>query len=317
MSSNQKVIFTLTEEDLSYKRLDKLLAIKFPKLSRSLIKKNFEAGRITSLEHKLFLNKLPPLNTEIHFLLPPEKDKTIYAENIPLHILYEDEHLIFINKEAGMVVHPAPGNETGTLVNALIHHYPPIRNVGEEKRPGIVHRLDKGTSGVMVIAKSSQAYEALIQIFSTHDITREYHALVIGNNFQAYGVINASIGRNPNDRKKMKANVDNGKQAITHYFLQKEYKNYSHLKLVLETGRTHQIRVHLSHLLKSPVLGDQTYANVSSQRRRLPKRQSQLLAQYPYPILHAKVLAFKHPITHKELYFEADFPNIFKNMITN
>lgn len=308
----QIIELTLTEDDISLKRLDKLLAQKYD-ISRSLIKKMHEQGLVRSKDEniKLELKKLPPLGSQIIIEIPKPIDDEALPEDLPINIVYEDEHLIIVNKAAGMVVHPAPGNYTGTLVNALLHHCHDLKSVGNVKRPGIVHRLDKGTSGIMVVAKDQKTHEGLVKIFSTHDIHREYQALVIGNRLQASGKIETTIGRNPNDRKKMKADVKDGKEAITHFHLIAEYENYSHLSLILETGRTHQIRVHLSHILQRPILGDRTYANVTQQQKRLAPELAKVIRDYPHPLLHAKTLGFIHPMTQKEMLFESELPEIF------
>ena len=306
----QIIEFDVREEDLSLKRLDKLLSQKFT-ISRSLIKKMYEDGLIRS-EAKLELKKLPPVGTKVILEIPEPQDAEALPENIPINIVYEDSHLIIVNKVAGMVVHPAPGNYTGTLVNALLHHCQDLKSVGNIKRPGIVHRLDKGTSGIMVVAKDQKTHEGLVEIFSNHDIHREYQALVIGNRLQASGKIETMIGRNPNDRKKMKAEVKDGKIAITHFHLLAEYENYSHLSLKLETGRTHQIRVHLSHILQRPILGDRAYANVNQQIKRLEPSLGNVIRDYPHPFLHAKALGFKHPITGEDMMFSSELPDIFK-----
>lgn len=315
MTNDDIFEFKISKDDLTLERLDKLINFKYPDLSRSFIKNLFENNLITSNSPKLELKKIPEIGTIVTITIPPPAPSSAEAEDIPLDIIFEDEFLLIVNKAAGMVVHPAPGNYTGTLVNALLYHCKDLKGVGNVQRPGIVHRLDKGTSGVMVVAKDQKTHEKLVDTFSKHTIHREYQALVIGNNIQASGNIKTTIGRNPNDRKKMKANIKNGKEAITHYHLIKEYDNYSHLKLKLETGRTHQIRVHLSQVLQHPILGDITYANVPQQLKRLPETLSQILASYPYPLLHAKILGFTHPITQKDLFFESELPPIFEKFL--
>lgn len=305
----------VSEDDLELKRLDRVLSHHFPDLSRNFLKKLFDLGEISSPHTKIELKKMPPVGTLITINLPEPTVSEMLAEDIPLNIVYEDEHLLVINKDAGMVVHPAPGNYTGTLVNALLYYCKDLQGVGNVKRPGIVHRLDKGTSGIMVVAKNQTTHDALVKIFAAHDILREYETLVIGNHIQPMGKIQALIGRSPFDRKKMKAHVKEGKEATTHYFLQKEFENYCHLKLRLETGRTHQIRVHLSQVLGHPILGDQTYGNVPQQIQRIEQSKGDILKDYPYPILHAKVLGFTHPQTGEELLFESELPEIFSHFL--
>lgn len=305
----------VTEADIKEKRLDKLLIKYFPDFSRSFIKKKFEEGLIIA-NIPLELKKTPPPGTVIQLnFQAPSCPEEILPENIPLDILFEDESILVINKSAGMVVHPAPGNMSGTLVNALLHHYPQMINMPNKTRPGIVHRLDKGTSGVMVVAKSEESYHEFVKIFKNHKILREYEALVIGGKIPFKGVIETTIARNPYHRKKMKANVKGGKNAITHYFLQAEYEGYSHLKLRLETGRTHQIRVHLSQVLGRPILGDEVYGNRSQQIKNLPESLSQILKSYPYPMLHASILGFRHPTTGQDMTFSKEVSSPFTHFI--
>src|SRR5690606_11341479 len=203
----------------------------------------------------LSLNKMPAVGTIVSIDVPPPIPLEAKAQNIPLEILFQDEHLAVVNKPAGLVVHPAPGHPDGTLVNAILYHCPDLSGVGGTLRPGIVHRLDKGTSGVMVVAKSQAAHEGLVLLFSKHDIDREYEALVVyeKNRLPKNGRLEASIGRDPKNRQKMAANV-RGKNAITHFSVEKYFSHLAHVKLKLETGRTHQIRVHLSALLQCPIL---------------------------------------------------------------
>ncbi len=289
-SSENIYQFKITDEDHdNFKRLDQFLAKKIASTSRSVIKDLFLKDQITSENcPKLELKRLPPVGTIIQVIIPPPREADAAAENIPLDIIYEDEHLLFVNKPAGMVTHPAPGNYTGTLVNAILYHCKDLKGVGDQKRPGIVHRLDKGTSGVMVVAKSSKCHEGLVNLFSTHDIERIYHAIV---------------------------NVKNGKRAITHYKVLEEFKKHSLFELKLETGRTHQIRVHLSGLLRSSILCDPLYGNPKEHLARLGSEYKDLINDYEFPFLHAKVLGLIHPITKEKLHFEVDYPCEFKNVL--
>ncbi len=304
--------FTLTvspEDREEYKRLDVYLAEKLP-FSRSTIKRMFEDEDISS-EINLSINKMPPAGTVIEIEVPPPVTTDLIPENLPLDILFEDKHLIIINKPAGLVVHPAPGHYTGTLVNAILHHCPDLKGIGAEKRPGIVHRLDMGTSGVMVVAKDQQTHEGLVSLFSIHDIERKYEALVGGTPAVHSGTITTTIGRHPTHRQKMAANVKNGKKAVTHYKSLKQFDGATHMELRLETGRTHQIRVHMSQILHTPVLCDPIYGGSDSHLKRTPDSIRQELMDYPYQLLHAKELGFVHPVTKENLFFTAPPPDIF------
>lgn len=306
---------TVTNEDREeYKRLDVYLANKLPQFSRTTIKRLFDEEEITS-ETKLSINKMPAAGTVIEVEVPPPVTTDLIAENIPLDILFEDEHLIIINKPAGLVVHPAPGHYTGTLVNAILYHCPDLKGIGSERRPGIVHRLDMGTSGVMVVAKSQSAHEGLVNLFSSHDIERKYEALVLGNPNVMSGTVTTTIGRHPTHRQKMAANVKNGKKAITHYTTIKRYDFMSHLEFKLETGRTHQIRVHASQILHTPVLCDPVYGAGDTNLKKLPEQLREKLSHYKFQLLHAKVLGFVHPITKEKLHFTAPPPEIFQSVL--
>lgn len=311
----QNFTVTVTNEDReAFKRLDVYLAKQLPQFSRSTLKRLFEDEEISS-EIKLSLNKMPPAGTVIEVEVPPPVPTDLIAENIPLEILFEDQHLIIINKPAGLVVHPAPGHYTGTLVNAILYHCPDLKGVGAEKRPGIVHRLDMGTSGVMVVAKDQATHEGLVSLFSVHDIERKYEALIGGNPASHSGTITTTIGRHPTNRYKMAANVKNGKTAVTHYKSLKQFAGATHMELRLQTGRTHQIRVHMSQILHTPVLCDPLYGGSDSYLRKAPAVIRQKLIDYPYQLLHAKELGFVHPITKEKLHFTAAPPEIFQNAL--
>jgi 23S rRNA pseudouridine1911/1915/1917 synthase len=310
----------ISEEDFnSYKRLDHFLNAKIPQFSRTFLKNLFVKGMIILAPgveaKKLELKRLPPVGTKILVQIPPPLPSTAKAENIPLEILYEDEHLVFVNKPAGMVTHPAPGNYTGTLVNAILHHCPDLKGVGDQKRPGIVHRLDKGTSGVMVVAKTQKCHEGLVLLFSEHNIDRIYEALSEGVKMPSTGEIEATIGRSPHNRLKMAADVKNGKWAKTYYKVLNYYPKLTHLELKLETGRTHQIRVHLSQIIHAPILGDPLYSCPKEQLKKLGYPYTEFLASYPHPLLHAKKLALIHPITKEELSFVVEPPETFKQVL--
>ncbi len=304
-----------TEDREAFKRLDLFLVHKCPQFSRSTIKRLFEDEQITCESTELELKKMPPAGTVIEIEVPPPVPSDLTAENIPLEILFEDPHLIIINKPAGLVVHPAPGHYSGTLVNAILYHCPDLKGIGAEKRPGIVHRLDMGTSGVMVVAKDQATHEGLVQLFSTHDIERKYEALIMGQPNHLNGTLTSTIGRHPSNRLKMSANVKNGKKAVTHYKIIQKFEQTSLVELTLETGRTHQIRVHLSQLLHTSVLCDPLYGAGESHIKKLPEVIRKLLENYPYQLLHAKELGFVHPITKKTLHFSAPPPEIFQAVL--
>jgi 23S rRNA pseudouridine1911/1915/1917 synthase len=300
-----------------WKRLDQFLTSKLPQFSRSTIKRLFESEDISSDTVSLSLNKMPAAGTIITIEVPPPIPSELIAENIPLEILFEDSHLIIVNKPAGLVVHPAPGHYTGTLVNAILYHCPDLKGIGAEKRPGIVHRLDMGTSGVMVVAKDQKTHEGLVELFSTHDIDRKYEALIWGCPKAESGTIRSMIGRHATNRLKMSIDVKIGKKAVTHYQVIKKFEYVTHMEFKLETGRTHQIRVHCSQVLHCPILRDTVYGNGDSGLRRLPLELSTQLNEYPYQLLHAKELGFIHPITREKLFFSAPPPRIFSDALSS
>lgn len=318
MLESQKHIIEVTDEDRSeFKRLDQFLVSKFPDLSRNTVKSLFLKNSIKSLDSdwKLELKKMPPTQTKIELIIPVPQECKMEAEDIPLDILFEDKHLIIINKKAGMVVHPAPGNYTGTLVNAILHHCDDLTGVGDELRPGIVHRLDKGTSGVMVVAKSGKCHEKLVNLFSVHDIKREYLAIVNNTRLAVGGTIESTIGRDPSNRIKMAINVRGGKHAKTFYNIIESFKHCHYIKCRLETGRTHQIRVHLSQVLNAAILNDSVYAKPGDQINRLGDDIRNCIGDYRYPFLHAKTLGFIHPMTGEEMLFEQEPPQIFQDVL--
>jgi 23S rRNA pseudouridine1911/1915/1917 synthase len=300
----------ISDEGENYRRLDQFLSAKIEKLSRNSIQKLFELGLIGDADGaELKQNKMPPIGTRVKVAIPPPQDYHLGPKNIPLEILFEDDNLIFINKPQGLVVHPAPGNWKDTLVNALLYHCPNLPGIGHTKRPGIVHRLDKGTSGVMVVAKSSKCHEGLVNLFKAHDLTRKYECIATGAlpsnlNFQQTQIIQTLIGRSNRDRKKMTSQTSQGKEAKTMVrLLQSKLNQLHHFECQLHTGRTHQIRVHLSEIFKTPILGDTTYGR--------PSLFKELITN-PYPFLHAKFLSLKHPISSEILTFETVPPESWK-----
>lgn len=291
-------------------RLDKFLAREVSRLSRSLLQKLIEEERVLvngkpTKPHHLIL---PNEKIEIH--IPQPQKLEVIPEDIPLDIIYEDENLLVVNKRAGMVVHPALGNYSGTLVNALLYHCKHLSVVSGNLRPGLVHRLDKDTSGLLVVAKDDQTHRKLALQFSRKEIEREYWAIVWGNLKEKEGRIQTHIGRNPKNRKKM-AVVSEGKTAVTNYRVIKEFDLLSLIGLKLETGRTHQIRVHLSHI-GHPVFGDGVYGGrnkrLGSLSNRDRERAAKLLEMMPRQALHAKTLGFFHPVKKEFMRFDSKLP---------
>ena len=307
----------VAEEAAAHQRLDRWLASICPDLSRSRVKALIKQGQLTR-DGTAVRDPAEVVRPGARYVLtlPPPAPAAPAPEAIPLAILFEDAHLIVLNKPPGLVVHPAPGNEKGTLVNALLAHCgSTLPGIGGEARPGIVHRLDKDTSGVMVVAKTEIAHKALSEAFARRDIERTYLALAWGVPAEAEGRIEAPIGRHPVDRKRM-AVVAKGKPAATRYRVLRAFATAcALLECRLETGRTHQVRVHLAHL-GHPLVGDPAYL------RRLPAASSRLppdlraaLTGFPRQALHAASLAFQHPITGERLAFTAPLPGDLEALI--
>ncbi len=274
------------------KRLDKYLSEKYPDQSRSYFEKLIKEGLVL-VNGQIFKKRQLVTEAdilEVEFALSP--DLSIEPENIPLSIVYEDEHLLVINKPAGLVVHPASGNWTGTFVNALLYHCG--RQAANDLRPGIVHRLDKDTTGLLVAAKTAASQRLLVEAFASRTVIKEYEAIIFGQIEEQ--TIEKPIGRSPQDRKKM-AIVKNGKLATTDVKPLKLFKEASLIKIILKTGRTHQIRVHMRSI-EHPILGDPLYGFEGINRKWGLKRQ----------MLHAKTLSFIHPINGNKLYFESSLP---------
>jgi 23S rRNA pseudouridine1911/1915/1917 synthase len=253
----------------------------------------------------------------IHITLPKPPPPDVVAEPIPLCVLYEDEQLLVVNKPAGMVTHPAYGNYSGTLVNALLHHCGTLSGVNDATRPGIVHRLDKDTSGLMVVAKSNAAHAHLARQFSRRTIVREYWAVVWGRFGVRSGIIDAALGRSKANRKMM-AVVSEGKQAVTGYAVLEEFPYLSLVRLKLQTGRTHLIRVHLAHV-GHPVFGDPTYhgrrINAGPGTPRQKVEVQELLALIARQALHAKTIGFVHPASGEKMFFDSDLPGDMHNLL--
>lgn len=290
-------------ENFEGERIDKFLSVLLEDSSRNAIQKLIENGKV--LVNGAIVNKKYKVSTDDEIKMLPSELKPLDAEpeNIPLDIVYEDEHLLVVNKPRGMVVHPAPGNYSGTLVNALLYHCKDsLSGINGILRPGIVHRIDKDTSGLLIVAKTDKAHLGLAEQIKEHSFTREYNAVIVGHLKEQEGTINAPIGRNPKDRKKMCVTTTNSKNAVTHYNTIEDYEGYSHISLKLETGRTHQIRVHMAHLGHA-VAGDYVYGN--------DKKSAYLNGQ----CLHAIKIGFVHPITQEYLEFTSDLPDYFTEFL--
>ncbi len=282
-------------------RLDKYISENTEDISRSYAAVLSKNGAITCGDKKLDKNYKLKGGEIIEIELPKPQLQEVEAEDIPLDIVYEDDNLLVINKPQGMVVHPAPGNYSGTLVNALLHHCKnSLSAINGVIRPGIVHRIDKETSGLLVVAKDNQSHIELSAQIKSKKALRSYWALVNGK-VNKSGTVNAPIARHPKDRKKM-AVVKGGREAVTHYNVLEEFDSYTLLECVLETGRTHQIRVHMAHIGHS-IVGDKTYG----QKKEKFNLEGQLL--------HAKTLGFDHPITGKEMQFTSEIPQYFQNIL--
>lgn len=295
----------IIEESAVGERLDTFLADNCDELTRSYIQKIIlESGVLINEKVCLTKNYRLRLNDKIEITIPEPIELNVLAEDIPLDVLYEDSDLLVVNKPQGMVVHPAPGNYSGTLVNALLHHIKDLSSINGVIRPGIVHRIDKDTSGLLMIAKTDLAHKGLAADLKTHDIERKYIALVHGLVKKDEGVIDLPIGRHLKDRLKMAVLTYGGRRAVTRFKVIERYEksNYTLLELTLETGRTHQIRVHLAHL-HHPIVCDPVYGK---EKERI-KHKGQLL--------HAAVLGFKHPVSGEFMRFEAELPEYFKQII--
>ena len=291
-------------------RLDAYIAA-VSDLSRSAAARLIEAGSVT-VNGRLAEKKRAIAEGDVVEITPPEPEECeAQPEDIPLDVVYEDGDIIVINKPQGMVVHPAPGNYSGTLVNALLFRCrDSLSGIGGVMRPGIVHRIDKDTSGLLVVAKNDFAHTALSEELKYHGIEREYHALVKGGFGEDKGTVDLPIGRHPIDRKKMAVlkNSESAREAVTHYEVLARYGNISYLKLMLETGRTHQIRVHMSYT-GHPLLGDEVYgqSKIPFEKRHAPLLNGQAL--------HAKRLSLTHPRTNERMTFECELPENFKELL--
>lgn len=292
-------------------RLDRVLASEIAGYSRSQIQRLIEDGHVRLPRVRTIKANTPVREgDEIAVTVPAPVAATPAAEDIPLDVLFEDSHVVVINKPAGMVVHPAAGHSSGTLVNALLHHVTDLSGVGGELRPGIVHRLDKGTSGVLVVAKHDAAHQELARQFHDREVEKEYVALVWGLVQQRKRIIDMPIGRDPVDREKISTRARRARTAVTRVTWARHVPGASLLRIAIHTGRTHQIRVHLN-AIGHPIVGDSLYGGV---HRRVPHHLRAVL-RLTRPFLHAERLAFTHPVTGERLEFTAPLPHDLRDTL--
>lgn len=289
--------------DTAGERIDALLARNVENLSRSAAQRLLEQGDVLVNGATVRKNYRSVVGDEISVTLPQAEEVELVAQNIPLDVVFEDDDVIVVNKPRGMVVHPAPGHSDGTLVNALLYHCgESLSGIGGEKRPGIVHRIDMDTSGLLIVAKNDFSHRFLSEQLSDHSLSRVYEAIVYGRIREDSGTVNAPIGRHPVDRKRMAIVERGGREAVTHYEVIARYNGFTHIRCRLETGRTHQIRVHMEKL-GHPLLGDMVYG-----RKRAEKG---LEGQ----CLHARELKFIHPRTEEEVHLQTELPDYFRAIL--
>ncbi len=297
-----ELIYSITNEEKNI-RIDKFLLTKLKGKSRSFIQGLIEREKVLVNDKKIKSNYKLKENDKIKVIVEEPKELAVESENIPLDIIYEDKDVIVVNKPKGMVVHPAPGNYTGTLVNALLYHCKDLSSINGIIRPGIVHRIDKDTTGILVIAKNDDAHNKLSEQLKEHSMKREYYALVEGRMKQNEGTIDKPLARSKRDRLKI-AICEDGKRAVTHYEVIERFRNSTLVKCVLETGRTHQIRVHMASI-GYPLVGDPTYGF----KKGKFKTEGQML--------HAKTLGFIHPSTSEYMEFSSELPENYKVLLNN
>lgn len=292
-------IFTVDETQAG-ERIDKFLCANITTLTRSAVQKVIDSGTVTVGGIAVTKNYKVRAGDKIAVQMPQNRELDVEPQNIPLDIRYEDDDLLVVNKPKGMVVHPAPGNPDGTLVNALLYHCKgSLSGINGVIRPGIVHRIDKDTSGLLVVAKTDFAHLSLAEQVAAHSFSREYQTVVYGRMNTESGTVDAPIGRHPTDRKKMAVTQKNSKHAVTHFFVETQYRDFTHLRVQLETGRTHQIRVHMAYI-GHPVAGDPVYG---------PKK---VITSLGGQCLHAGHIGFKHPRTRQIIEIDSELPEYFE-----
>lgn len=303
--ANEEIYNLIIEEDGQGERIDSFIAANLEGPSRSFIQKLIEQGKVT-LNGAMVTSKKEKLKAgdQVEIAVPPPEQLEILAEDIPLDIVYEDDDVLVVNKPKGMVVHPAVGNYSGTLVNAIMFHCGKrLSSINGVIRPGIVHRIDKDTSGLLMIAKNDKAHESLSAQLADHSITRTYVALVYNNFTKDEGTVDEPIGRDPKNRLRQAVTYTNSKRAVTHYKVLERYGEYTLVQCNLETGRTHQIRVHMA-FIKHPLVGDMVYG---------PKKSK---FKIEGQMLHAKTLGFIHPTTGEYMEFNSPIPEYFNDILT-
>ena len=297
-----EVVFEITPE-MEGERIDKCISNYVETLSRSYIQKIIKEGKAYINDAPVKSNYKVRVDDKVQFTIPDCEEPDIPPQDIPLDIIYEDKDVLIVNKPKNMVVHPAPGHYEGTLVNAIMYHcHNDLSGINGVLRPGIVHRIDKDTTGSLIICKNDEAHRKIAEQLKEHSITRKYSAIVYGRISNDEGVVDAPIGRHPTDRKKMAINERNGKPAITHYKVLERFEKYTYIECQLETGRTHQIRVHMTSI-GHPLLGDEVYGN----------------AKCPFKLegqtLHAMTIGFIHPSTNQYVEYEAPLPEYFERLL--
>lgn len=299
----EEVVFTI-REDMEDERIDRCVSMLVDSLSRSYLQKLIGEGRLLVNGAPAKSSYRARLEDEVRLFLPDSEMPAIEAENIPLDILYEDPDVIVVNKPKGMVVHPAAGHYGGTLVNALMYHCgTQLSGINGVLRPGIVHRIDRDTTGSVIACKNDRAHDCLAKQLREHSVNRRYHAICHGVMARDEGTIDKPVGRHPTERKKMAVDARRGKRAVTHYRVLKRFQKFTYVECVLETGRTHQIRVHMA-AIGHPILGDEVYGG----GRKSPfKLEGQTL--------HAKILGFTHPSTGEYVETDAPLPEYFEHLL--
>lgn len=297
-----EIVMEITPE-MEGERIDKCISNYLESLSRSYIQKIIKDGKAYVNDAVVKANYKVKVDDKVQFEIPDCEEPDIPPQDIPLDILYEDKDILIVNKPKDMVVHPAPGHYEGTLVNAIMFHCKDeLSGINGVLRPGIVHRIDKDTTGSIIICKNDESHRKIARQLKEHSITRKYRAIVYGRIMEEEGTVNAPIGRHPTDRKKMAINEKNGKPAVTHYKVLERFDKYTYIECQLETGRTHQIRVHMTSI-GHPLLGDEVYGN----------------AKCPFKLegqtLHAMTIGFIHPTTGEYVEYEAPLPEYFEHLL--